>query len=119
MVSIGAHWALLQSAAWAGMAVAYTVERGSLVDGLSDTFSGERPCPLCKAVAKGYEAENESREGHRPPAKTKELKLTLTLVSVPHFVFPPAPAADWSTISKTALRLAEQPLTPPPQALVS
>lgn len=117
MVSIGAHWALLQSAAWVGMAVTYTVESGSLVNGLSDTFSGERPCPLCKVVAKGYEAEKESREGQPAPTKTKDLKLTLTLVSVPQYVFPSAPAAEWSTISWTAQRLAKRPLIPPPQAI--
>ena len=31
MTSIGLHWAVLQSAAWVGMAVAYSVERGSVV----------------------------------------------------------------------------------------
>ena len=50
VVSIGLHWAVLQSAAWVGMAVAYTVEKGSLSEGLSDTFDGDHPCPLCMVV---------------------------------------------------------------------
>ena len=114
MISIGAHWALLQSAAWVGMAVAYTVDRGSLVEGLTDTFSGERPCPLCKAVKNGQAAEQDSDKAPAPPAKVKE--LVLGLVVVPQFVFPAAPSADWSTISSTARRLAVRPPTPPPQA---
>jgi hypothetical protein len=114
MISIGAHWAFLQSAAWVGMAVAYTVDRGSLVEGLNDTFSGERPCPLCKAVASGLAAEQDPEKAPAPPTKLKE--LTLGLVAVPQFVFPPAPPVAWSMISKTALRLAERPPTPPPQA---
>ncbi len=114
MISIGAHWALLQSAAWVGMAVAYTVDRGSLVEGLSDTFSGERPCPLCKAVANGLAADQDPGEAPAPPAKHKE--LILGLVAVPQFVFPPAPPSAWSTISRTAQRLAQRPPTPPPQA---
>ena len=115
MISIGAHWALLQSAAWVGMAVAYTVDRGSLVEGLSDTFSGERPCPLCKAVANGLAAEQAPEDAPAPPAKHKE--LILGLVAVPKFVFPPAPPAAWSMISRTAQRLAQRPPTPPPQAV--
>lgn len=114
MISIGAHWALLQSAAWVGMAVAYTVDRGSLVEGLSDTFSGERPCPLCKAVANGLAVDQDPGEAPAPPAKYKE--LILGLVAAPQFVFPPAPPSAWSTISRTAQRLTQRPPTPPPQA---
>lgn len=115
MISIGAHWALLQSTAWVGMALAYTVDRGSLIEGLSDTFSGERPCPLCKAVANGLAAEQDPGNAPAPPAKHKE--LILGLVAVPQFVFPPVPPSAWSTISRTAQRLAHRPPTPPPQAV--
>jgi hypothetical protein len=114
-VSIGLHWAVLQSAAWVGMAVAYSVEKGSVVEGLSDTFDGAHPCPLCKAVEKGVESEQQPKDGQPSPSKTKELKLTLALVSIPHFVFPPVVPEVWITTSSAALSRHERPVTPPPQ----
>jgi hypothetical protein len=116
VVSIGLHWAVLQSAAWVGMAVAYTVEKGSLSEGLSDTFDGDHPCPLCKAVKLAQETEKKSPDGPKPPSKNKEMKLTLALVSTPRFVFPPgvAPKA-WITTSDASLSRHERPVTPPPR----
>lgn len=49
MVSIGAHWGVLQMVAWASMVKAYSAEKG-LVEGLKDTFDGERPCPMCLKI---------------------------------------------------------------------
>ncbi len=59
MVSIGGQWMLLQGVAWLGMAVTYSVESGSVSSGLSKTFDGEHPCPLCKAVQKGSQEERD------------------------------------------------------------
>jgi hypothetical protein len=59
MVSIGGQWMVLQGVAWVGMAVSYTMEEGSLGTGLSKTFDGEHPCPLCKAVQKGTQEDGE------------------------------------------------------------
>jgi hypothetical protein len=114
-VSIGLHWVALQSVAWVGMAVTYSVEKGSVVEGLSDTFDGDHPCPLCKAVEKGVDSEKESDEGQVPPAKDNDLKLTLALVSIPKFVFPKVAPRNWSTTSSIACTSRERPLTPPPQ----
>jgi hypothetical protein len=112
MTSIGLHWAVLQSAAWIGMAVAYTVERGSVVQGLNDTFDGEHPCPLCKAVSEGVK-EGPATDGPTPVKPAKE--LTLALVSVPVFVFSAAPPPSWSTTSEAAELRAEAPGAPPPR----
>lgn len=114
-VSIGLHWVVLQSAAWVGMAVTYSVEKG-VVEGLSETFDGEHPCPLCKMVNEGVKTEQAPKDGQAPPAKVKELKLTLAIVSVPNFVFPSVMPQDWSTISSTASERHERPVTPPPEA---
>jgi hypothetical protein len=115
MVSIGLHWAVLQSAAWVGMAVAYSVEKGSVVEGLSDTFDGDHPCPLCKAVEKGVESEQQPKEGQPPPSKTKEMKLTLALVTVPLFVFAPIAPQHWIMTSSDLKTRREEPVSPPPQ----
>ena len=114
-LSIGLHWAALQSAAWVGMAVSYSLEKGSLSEGLSDTFDGEHPCPLCRAVQKSADAESKSSKDQAPVKKLKEAKLTITLVAVPRFVFSPSEPQDWSTTSSHATARPERPATPPPE----
>ncbi|MCX6857809.1 MAG: hypothetical protein NTV80_23230 [Verrucomicrobia bacterium] len=115
VVSIGLHWAVLQSAAWVGMAVAYSVEKGSLTEGLSDTFDGDHPCPLCKAVKQGQDSESKSQNDQAPTNKTKEVKLTLALVTVPKFVFSPSAPQHWIMTSSDLKTRREEPVTPPPQ----
>lgn len=114
-LSIGLHWVALQSAAWVSMAVTYSMETGSLSQGLSETFDGEHPCPLCKLVNQGTEAEKKSTDEKSPPTKLKELKFTLALSSIPRFVFSAAPTQDWITTSSTAQSRSLRPVTPPPQ----
>ena len=118
VVSIGLHWAVLQSAAWVGMAIAYSVEKGSLTEGLSDTFDGDHPCPLCKAVKQGQVSESKSQDDQAPTAKTKEVKLTLALVTVPKFVFSPSAPQHWIMTSSDLKTRREEPVTPPPQLSV-
>jgi len=115
VVSIGLHWAVLQSVAWVGMAVAYSVEKGSLSEGLSDTFDGDHPCPLCKAVKQGQDSESKSQNDQAPTTKTKEVKLTLALVTVPQFVFSPSAPHQWIMTSSDLKTRREEPATPPPQ----
>jgi len=74
MVSIGAQWALLQGVAWVGMAVTYSVQDGSVTEGLSKTFDGEHPCPLCKVVKKGVEDDQgpaQESKGGKGKAKAE------------------------------------------------
>jgi hypothetical protein len=114
-LSIGLHWVALQSAAWVGMAVTYSMETGSLSQGLSETFDGEHPCPLCKMVELGKETENQSSDDKSAPTKVKEVKLTLVFAEIPRFVFAKFPAQVWITTSITADSRHERPVTPPPQ----
>lgn len=81
MVSIGLPWMFLQSVAWLGMAVTFTVEKGSLAEGLSATFDGGHPCVLCKAVETGSKETPES-------APFKAFKLEAVLAGVPRLVAP-------------------------------
>jgi hypothetical protein len=72
VVSIGLHWVVLQSAAWVGMAVAYSVEKG-VMEGLNDTFDGNHPCPLCKAVDEGNKGQEKT--GAKSPIKKLEVLI--------------------------------------------
>lgn len=62
MVSIGLHWAVLQSVAWAGMLVQYTRQTSSVPVAFTMTFDGQHPCKLCKVTQQGRKAEQSQKE---------------------------------------------------------
>ena len=66
--TLGGHWALLQTSAWMGMIVQYSQQAG-LKAGLAQTFDGEHPCPVCKAVEGGKKQEQK-----KAPLLQAELK---------------------------------------------
>jgi hypothetical protein len=69
VLTLGLHWAVLQTVAWTGMIVAYSAEAG-LREGVSRTFDGQHPCPLCKAIQKGR-AEEKQQSQNTPKAGGK------------------------------------------------
>lgn len=116
MVSIGAQWVVLQSAAWVGMVVTYSVNAGSVKQGLSDTFDGQHPCALCKVVEKGQQSEKKG-----PLAPTAKLKLQLLLFCEPAVVFFSPPTEYQFSVSdnETGARLSSTPPVPPPRGKAS
>ena len=58
VVSLGLHWAVLQSIAWAGMLASYSQDASFNV-AWSKTFDGQHPCKLCTAIQKGRAAEKQ------------------------------------------------------------
>lgn len=62
-LTLGLHWAVLQSVAWAGMTISYSRTVG-LNEALVKTFDGHHPCRLCRLVKEGKKAEkhNEAQE---------------------------------------------------------
>jgi hypothetical protein len=74
----GGQWVMLQSAAWAGMLVNH-LRSQSLTCAMSQTFDGDHPCPLCKAIETGKKSEKKS---------DAEIKIT-------RMEFPPAEICDW------------------------
>jgi hypothetical protein len=54
----GAHWVVLQSAAWTGMIVARAPKVG-VESAVRSTFDGGHPCNLCIAVKQGQENEQK------------------------------------------------------------
>ncbi len=110
--SIGLHWVVLQSAAWAGMLITYSVQQGSLLTGISQTFDNEHPCALCGAVRTGTQQEKED------PRQNKEThkKLLLVMAVTERVVLtPPASVILTTTLTQTPLELDLRPLLPPPR----
>lgn len=114
MVSIGAQWAVLQSAAWIGMAVTYSLKEGSLTEGLSKTFDGEHPCPLCCAIKKGQDKEKKDPR----KLESKKLKHELIAGETPVIVIA-RPKGESQSIraDQVAVSRMASPAVPPPRAI--
>ncbi|HTL73739.1 MAG TPA: hypothetical protein VL863_10585 [bacterium] len=59
VATTGAHWAALQTVAWTTM-LANNLRSQSFTQAVSDTFDGEHPCCLCKAIKVGKQSEQKS-----------------------------------------------------------
>jgi len=57
----GGPYSLIQVYAWANMLVSYSQDSG-IVQATKDTFSGEKPCHLCKKIASNNAAEKDGSD---------------------------------------------------------
>ncbi len=111
MVSIGLHWTLLQSVAWAGMLVRYSQEGCSLSTAIAKTLDGQHPCQLCKITESGR------RSTASPEAPTPVQKLDLFAQDRPVAWSPERCVSSlWPVTSSTSPGLAARPPVPPPRA---
>ena len=106
VISIGGHWAVLQSVAWMGMAVSYS-KSGSVSEALVKTFDGKHPCKLCQMVKKGKQSESKQ------DAKMDVKKLDALGFREVSFDFPAA-SRRFCSSSETARVRINSPPTPPP-----
>ncbi len=110
VLTMGLHWAVLQTVAWTGMIVSYSRD-GSLTEAVSKTFDGKHPCCMCKAVESGRKAEQEqSQDKFTPDAKIKcVLPLETAVFYTPVCLELPAPLPAVFHSFQT------EPQTPPPR----
>jgi hypothetical protein len=109
-LSLGLHWAFLQTVAWTSMLVRYSQEN-DLGKAVSMTFDGEHPCPLCKAVEEGRAQEKKKEQ-----QQTKPLKIDFALIwNAP---VPEGPRAYPQVIPETqsSFERSFAPPKPPPRA---
>ena len=110
--SLGLHWALLQTVAWAGMVISYSRD-ASLKQAVSMTFDGEHPCPLCKAIKKG-QAEEKKQDGQQSrPGSKADLGLVW---QAPHFTFAGDPERI-AALNSSAPSRPDEPPKPRPRAI--
>lgn len=113
---MGGHWAVLQTCAWIGMAVEYTRSSG-LVTGITETFDGSHPCPLCKKVAKGRAQEEKQT------APELDLKLVKKSGLFAEDLSAPVASVDsanvhWPWVQFRFSGRSDHPPTPPPRNVV-
>lgn len=108
-LSLGFHWALLQSVAWVGMVVSYSQD-ATLGVALIKTFDGNHPCNLCKAVREGQESEKKQAALKVEIKKEYWSDTAITLLS------PPSSFTLLPALSLSAPHRAETPAVPPPRS---
>jgi hypothetical protein len=108
VLSTGLHWAALQTVAWTTM-LADNLRQQSLTQAVSQTFDGQHPCCLCKAIAAGKQSEKktelsfQSQKLEFPP-----LNENFTLIAPTQFYFLPQE-------NSSAKSLVQRPLLQPPR----
>ena len=105
---IGGHWAILQSAAWAGMIFSHS-QRSTVSEAVEKTFSGKYPCKICKIVSGGKAAEKKHE------MLKLETKLDFSFAVGTAWLFPPRPCRQFLALDSSSLPRLEAPLTPPPR----
>ena len=109
ILSIGGHWALLQSVAWVGMFV-NNVRSCSLTESFERTFDGQHPCALCKVVAAGKKSEQKQ------PLDKLEVKIDFWYAPASCLVVAPPRAGRKMPQTDAFSSRVETPPTPPPRS---
>ena len=109
-LSLGLHWAALQSAAWVGMIITYS-QNATLGEAINKTLAGAHPCQLCKLVQAGK--QQQGKQELTKPA----LKLEGSLAISAGGIFPPAHLRPAPGPDAEAPRRAEPPPFPRPRSL--
>ncbi|MCW5559926.1 MAG: hypothetical protein KIT22_19075 [Verrucomicrobiae bacterium] len=108
-LSLGLHWAALQSVAWTTMVIERTCST-SLSDALATTFDGRHPCTLCKVVKAGQAADDSSG------ILFQSLKLeAFPPIQVVWLNEPPGSKHYGGAVSHPPADRSQPPLLPPPR----
>ena len=110
VLTLGLHWAALQTVAWTTM-LASNLRSGSFSEAVDKTFDGRHPCCLCKAIAAAKKSESKSATAS--PA----FKMEFPLLAQSAPLIPPAPAPMISRPISFAGSPSWQPPVPPPRSI--
>jgi len=108
VLTTGAHWMALQTVAWTSM-LAANLTTGTFTEAVSDTFDGDHPCPLCKAIAAGKKSEQKKE------FTSATLKLEFPPVAERFVLFAPKVAPAFSSPDILVESILSKPPVPPPR----
>jgi len=117
---VGGPYAAFQAYAWTTMLVDYSREDG-FFQATRDTFSGEKPCALCKKIRTAEQSDTQEK-APLSPISTKMGKLFQEMVpcSVASLEKPACllmPDVPMVPFHASAVGISECPPTPPPRIL--
>ena len=108
-LSIGLHWTLLQTVAWASMVVTYSKDAPIKV-AIEKTFDGDHPCDLCKEIQAAKKTEKKR------DLKPELRKLTLLNDEGERWIFTPSSHFYFVSWPEPSSPTADsQPPAPPPR----
>jgi hypothetical protein len=113
MFSCGGQWAAFQVIAWGNMIREYS-EMVPLPRAIEMTFSGEYPCPICKAIAERKNAEQQKDF----TLGKYDKKFSLPVV-VAELTQPKSGDVAYPEFTFVFSSRVETPPTPPPRSAVS
>jgi hypothetical protein len=108
VLSTGAHWAALQTAAWTTM-LANNLRTQTVSEAMANTFDGRHLCPLCKAIAAAKKSEKKSE------AVSPSLKMEFPPVAEKFVLISPKPFSAFSRAAFFAAAAFPKPPLPPPR----
>lgn len=110
MVSIGFHWAFLQSVAWASMLIRYSRSSNSIGLAVSMTFDGRHPCRLCQMARSAQ--KSDTKETALPKVSKLDLFACTSSLEVNW-----SPTSSPGVIAVDVFRASRllPPPTPPPR----
>ena len=109
-LSLGMHWALLQSIAWTGMLISFAREE-AMIEAVEKTFDGQHGCPLCAKVKEGQESNQKQPQQAGQTLK----KLDAVLVKPTKLIAPAAEKISFAMICACSVKRNERPEMPPPR----
>jgi hypothetical protein len=110
VATTGLHWAAFQSLAWASM-LASNLRTEPVSIAVQNTFDGEHPCCLCKAIAAGKKTQKKSE------AALASIRIEFPPVVVDGAMIAPAHFPGFPRIDLWAPSTRLEPPTPPPRLL--
>ena len=117
---VGGPYAAIQVFAWSTMLVDYSNKDG-LAQGLKDTFSGEKPCSLCKKIKSAKQTDKTDKTPLTPASQLSSKVLqemipaTNLVISCPKAILLPSVAfADAALIA--GIGPGAPPIPPPCRA---
>lgn len=106
--SCGGNWGVLQGLAWANMIREYS-HMVPMAQAMKMTFSGDYPCPLCKAIAEKKNSEQQKATALEKYDKKFPLPAEVALATLK--ICP----IKYPGLSIFSLSRSETPPTPPPR----
>ena len=102
----------LQLGAWGWMLSSYAQEDG-IEQAIRETFSGERPCQLCKII-EATDEQNTQERSARPQAE--DFRLLLSNFAKVKLDLPPHRQASFRRFDASPQTVVENVPTPPPRS---
>jgi len=109
-LSLGMHWALLQSIAWTGMLISFACE-GAMIEAVEKTFDGQ----LCAKVKAGRDANQKQPQQEGQSLKKMDVNVDAELVTHTKLIAPAAEKFTFAMIRECSVKRNERPEMPPPR----